>query len=275
LPLLPEENYAVRILMAGGGGAKECDMNENTVATRQAEILDVDVSGNTGTWRDKNRAGNLMLLPNPRFMTDAVLLPDGMVLLVNGATTGKADHSHFPIGYAELFDPRTETFSTFTSMSVPRLYHGSALLLPDGRVMVAGHTEKFNETPNKVNRFEIEILSPPYLFRGPRPVIEFVTASGVTGTIGYGQDVTIYTDRPSDIDRVALIRAGSTTHQLNTDQRYVGMDITQRSSGSITVKAPPDGAVAPPGYYMLFIVDKQRVPSDGYFMRVANLRRNA
>lgn len=266
LPLLPEEGYAVRVLMAGGGGARESDMNGSTIASDSAEILDVDLSGNTGAWRDTNRAGDPLRVTTFRFMSDAVLLPDGTVFLVNGAAVGKADTSYVSVGFAELFDPQTETFRGFTPMSVPRHYHGNALLLPDGRVAVAGHTWDFNKPPLKLNRFEVEVVAPPYLFRGPRPTITNVTHAGLT--VGYGQSVTVSTDRPADIGRVALIRQGSSTHQLNTDQRYVGLVITQRGTNSLTVTAPPDGGVAPPGHYMLFLVDKQGVPSRGQFVRV-------
>jgi hypothetical protein len=266
LPLLPEEGYSVRVLMAGGGGARESDMNGSKTATRTAEILDVGVSRNTGAWRNTNRSGAPLQMTTFRFMSDAVLLPDGTVLFVNGAAVGKADDAHIPVGGAELFDPQSETFRPLTPMSVPRLYHGTALLLPDGRVAVAGHTKEFNKSPVEMNRFEVEMIAPPYLFRGPRPTIMHIAYTGMA--IGYGQNVTVYTDRPADIARVALVRQGSTTHQLNTDQRYVGLTITQRGSGSVTVTAPPDGAVAPPGHYMLFVVDSQGVPSHGQFVRL-------
>jgi hypothetical protein len=241
-------------------------MNPSTTATQTAQILDVDLSVNTGTWRNTNRGGSPLLMATPRFMSDAVLLPDGTVLFVNGAAVGKADHSYISVAFAELFNPQTETFSKLTSISVPRHYHGTALLLPDGRVAIAGHTWEWNQAPVQLDRFEVEVLSPPYLFRGPRPKITYVAYTGTT--IGYGQDITIYTDRPADISRVALVRPGSVTHQLNTDQRYVGVAITQQSSGSVTVKAPPDGTVAPPGYFLLFIIDNQGVPSHGHSVRV-------
>lgn len=266
LPLLPEEGYAVRVLIAGGGGKKESDLNVNTTATQTAEIFgDIDAHEITGTWRDTNRAGEPLRMTTNRFMTDAVLLPDGTVLFVNGCAVGMADESHVSIGFAELFDPQTETFRPFTRISMPRHYHGTALLLPDGRVAVAGHTKEWN-TEIPLDRKEVEVISPPYLFRGPRPKITQVAHSGAM--IGYGQDVTIYTDRSADISRVALLRPGSVTHQLNTDQRYVGLAITQRSSGTVTVTAPPDGAVAPPGYSLLFIVDNQGVPSLGQSVRI-------
>jgi hypothetical protein len=266
LPLLPEEGYTVRVLTAGGGGAPESGMSASTVATRTAEILDVDVTKGTGSWRSTNRAGNTMLMTTNRFMSDGVLLPDATVLFVNGAAVGKADHSHVSVGFAELFDPKTETFRPLTTMAVPRHYHGSALLLPDGRVAVAGHTKEWNHPPVEQNRFEVELINPPYLFRGPRPRITGVAFTG--SAVGYGSDLTVSTDRPADIARVALVRPGSVTHQLNTDQRYVGLTISHRGAASITVKAPPDAPTAPPGYYLLFLVDGRGVPSLGWSVRL-------
>ncbi|TQM43912.1 glyoxal oxidase [Pseudonocardia cypriaca] len=266
LPLLPEAGYAVRVLMAGGGGAKENDLNPATVATRTAEILDIDVSQNTGTWRNTDRSGAPLLMTTSRFMSDGVLLPDGTVLFVNGAATGKADHSHVSVEFAELFDPETESFRPLTSMTIPRHYHGTALLLPDGRVAVAGHTSDFNEPPVKVNRYEVEIVSPPYLFRGPQPAINGITFIG--STLGYGQALIFSTDRPDDIARVALLRPGSVTHQLNTDQRYIGLRITARSGETLSVTAPPGPGIAPPGDYLIFLVDTRGVPSRGHFVRL-------
>jgi len=261
LPLLPEQAYRGSVLMAGGGGAKESALCGDTVANQTAQIFDADLPNNMGTWR---MSANTMA--NPRFMVDAVLLPDGKVLFANGAAMGKADDAHVTVGFAELFDPQTETFSPYTPTSVRRHYHGTALLLPDGRVALAGHTKEWNKSPVEVNQFAIEVISPSYLFRGPRPL---VTHIGFVGSmIGYGQEVTISVDRSADIARVALIRPGSVTHQLNTDQRYVGLTITQRTNGSLTVNAPPESGIAPPGYYMLFVVDNRGVPSVGQFVRL-------
>jgi hypothetical protein len=143
-------------------------------------------------------------------------------------------------------------------MQVDRLYHAGALLLPDGRVLVVG-----SNPARRVNERRIEIYSPPYLFRGPRPIIEEVPSQ-----VAYGESFAIGTPLAEDIDEAALIRPSSTTHCLSTDQRYVGLEITARHANTITVSMPDNPNLAPPGYYMLFILRKG-IPSVATFIQVS------
>lgn len=185
---------------------------------------------------------------------------------------------------AELFDPQTETFSSFTSVSIPRHYHGSALLLPDGRVAVAGHTKEFNKPPVELNRKEVEVISPPYLFRGPRQRITNVAHTGAR--IGYGQDITVSNDRRADIAHVAQLRPGSATDQLNTDQRYVALTVTHPPNprpGARTPSATPSLSRLPAGSRLAHralpqetrlaegVLDRARAQRS--LLRLANLRR--
>jgi hypothetical protein len=209
-----------------------------------------------------------------RVMPDTVLLPDGQLLVVNGAHVGMSGgfliHFGNPLGAsdpalaAELFDPENETWDELCKASVPRLYHATALLLPDARVVVAGHDGFLNMPQPNASRYEIEVFSPPYLFRGPRPVI-----TSAPTYVAYGSVFSIGLDDASKVGSVALVRGASVTHQTNTDQRYVDLAIT--SSGAATtlaLLAPPDGGIAPPGYYMLFAVSKEGVPSVARWVRV-------
>ena len=100
-----------------------------------------------------------------------------------------------------------------------------------------------------------EIFSPPYLFNGARPVIQSAPTS-----LTYGASFTITTTDASTITRVALVRPGATTHADNFDQRYVDLSFTV-GSGTIQATAPVSGSQAPPGYYMLVIVNSNGVPS--------------
>ena len=140
----------------------------------------------------------------------------------------------------------------------------TALLLPDGRVLAAGHDAYLNAPPFDHSRYQLEAFSPPYLFRGPRPLI-----SAAPGQTSYGSTIEIRTSDAADIQSVALIRQGSVTHTINTDQRYVGLAILPpRQSDRLTVQAPPDANIAPPGYYMLFIVNGRGVPSVAAWIRI-------
>jgi hypothetical protein len=136
-----------------------------------------------------------------------------------------------------------------------RMYHATALLLPDGRVLHAGQDSgSYARTA--------EIFSPPYLFRGPRPTI-----SGAPTSAGYGQPLVINTPEAADITTVTLIRAGSTTHEIDTDQRAVPLAFSA-SPGVLTAQVPTNANIVPPGYYMLFIVDRNGVPSEAPWLKL-------
>ena len=142
------------------------------------------------------------------------------------------------------------------AQTAPRMYHSTALLLPDGRVLSAGQSSgKYENTG--------EIFSPPYLFMGPRPVI-----STAPGTLGYGQPFTVTTPQAASISQVALVKAGTVSHSNNFDQRYVNCTFTT-SSGTLSVTSPPNANDAPPGWYMLFLVNSTGVPSVASWVQVS------
>ena len=183
------------------------------------------------------------------------VLPDGNVLVTGGGPTTDAIGLSSAVKAAELWSPVTETWTTMASMQRPRLYHSIALLLPDGRVLVAGGGRWIGSTPDASDQLSAEIYSPPYLFRGARPVI-----TSAPTQIGYGSSMTVQTADAARIASVALIKLGSVTHEFNMDQRFVPLSFTW-GSGSLNVQTPVSGNVAPPGHYMLFIVDTNGVPS--------------
>ena len=139
-------------------------------------------------------------------------------------------------------------------MNAPRLYHSEALLLPDGRVVVLGGG-RFNGIDESTDQLSAEFFSPPYLFKGSRPVI-----SSAPGQLSYGQPFTVQTPDASRIANVSLIRFGAVTHAINMGQRFLPLNFTV-GTGSLTVTAPANSNLAPPGNYMLFILDTNGVPS--------------
>ena len=202
--------------------------------TATSEIADF-----LGAHADLARRGRDELRPG---VDERVLLPDGKVLAVGGGGGGAYTNS---IKQAEMFNPQSETWTPMASQQVPRVYHSTAVLLPDGRVLSAGHDNGAQQTT-------AEIYSPPYLFQGPRPTI-----SSAPSSLSHGGQFTISTPQASSIQRVALVRPSSTTHSLHADQRYVDLSFTATSGTTLSVTAPANGTAAPAGPYMLFLFPLQ------------------
>jgi len=146
-------------------------------------------------------------------------------------------------------------------MVIPRLYHSTSLLLPDGRVLVAGGGRYFG-IADPTDQLSAEIYSPPYLFKGVRPVI-----SSVPSTIQNATNFSLMTPDATQISSAALIRLGAVTHAFDQNQRYVPLTF-QQAAGGLTVQAPSSSNLAPPGYYMLFIVNSTGVPSVASIIKV-------
>ena len=146
---------------------------------------------------------------------------------------------------------------------IPRLYHSNALLLPDARVLIEGGGRFYGFPSNDPSdRLSGEIYSPPYLFKGPRPSI-----SSAPQAATYGSSIVVQTPDAANIASVSLIRLGSVTHTFNTDQRFLPLTFSA-TNGQLTVHAPANSNLAPPGYYMLFILDGNGVPSTAAIMQI-------
>jgi hypothetical protein len=146
-------------------------------------------------------------------------------------------------------------------MSVPRLYHSTAILLPDARVLVAGG----GRGSGGVDYENAQIYSPPYLFAGARPSITSAPA-----TIGYGQNLAVGTSTPSSITGAILIKLAATTHDDNMSQGVQRFSVTgtNRTATGIAVKVASNRNALPPGHYMLFVI-ASGVPSVARIIRVA------
>jgi hypothetical protein len=191
-----------------------------------------------------------------RTQHNLTVLPDGNVFVVGGATTSDVYNTAAAVKTAELWNPDTETFSSLAAMSEPRLYHSTSLLLPDGRVLVAGGGRFGPDFPSA------EVFSPPYLFKGPRPSI--VSAPTV---LQYNNAFGVTTPDAASVAKVVLIGTGAVTHAFDAHQRYMELPFTVAGDG-LSVSAPANGNLAPPGYYLLFVVNGTGVPSVGSIVRL-------
>lgn len=310
-------------MLIGGAGSPH---HIRTPATADCEVLDVDAA--SPAWE------SAAPMHHRRVMPDAVLLPDGTVFVTSGSRAGFADNGADPVYHAEIYDPNADTWTELCPMTIPRLYHASAILLPDARVLVAGSDLEWNPPPFDIAQTEVEVFSPPYLFHGPRPA--FVD-SGLRPHLSatYGASLTVLVDGPEVVEAV-LVRCGTATHSFNSDQRLVALEITSRAQlprfadpvldvadrlvggvrdatrhlfppswqptrrwpprplplpprwpgrrrptwppserplrrrnvQRLTLQLPPDRHIAPPGYYLVFVLSAQRVPSDGRLLRL-------
>jgi hypothetical protein len=245
LPLLPTDGYRPRVLYAGHHPPNVIDLGASSPAwqPRPARALFDPASGQLAY----------------RHHATAVLLPDASVVVVGGHTQAQGPNPP-PVLTPERYDPFAGTWSTLAPAAVPRVYHSVALLLPDGRVWTAGS----DYGPGN-HEARIELFSPPYLFRGPRPTVTSVTPSTLTPG---GATFDVATPDANAITAVALIRCGTATHAYIPDQRYVGLVVQSRTSTKLTIEPPPSNNIAPPGYYLLFLLDTNGVPSRGEFVRI-------
>jgi fibronectin type 3 domain-containing protein len=193
----------------------------------------------------------------PRSFLNLTNLPDGTVLATGGGTDKSGFNDANAVLQPEDWNPATGTWTTYAPMSAPRLYHSVAVLLPDGRVYVAGG----GGDPGVSDQKSAQIFSPPYLFKGPRPTI-----SSAPATLEYGSTAFVGTPDATSISRVSLIRTGSVTHAFDENARATQLSFTQ-TAGGISVTVPANHNDVPPGYYMLFIVNGQGVPSVASFVR--------
>jgi chitodextrinase len=214
-------------------------------ATSQTAVI--DLSQPSPTWR------STAPMHFARAYHNLTLLPDGTVFTSGGESASDGVDLSKAVLPAEIWNPDTETWTQVASLQNGREYHSTALLLPDGRVLMAGG----GQLPNSgaTNQTNAEIYSPPYLFKGARPTI-----TSAPTTFQYGTNFTITTPNAASIAKVALIRTPSVTHAFDQNQRYVPLTFTQ-GSGQLTVTAPANARVAPPGDYMLFILDGNGIPS--------------
>jgi hypothetical protein len=247
LPLQNIDTEKGKILVCGGS-PQAADP-----ATKSAEIA--EPSGTTGLTRR-----TISSMQYARKHLSPVILPTGQIVVFGGNLQAAVS----PVLYPEMFNPETETWTTWPAASVPRMYHSVALLLHDGRVWTAG------TTPDQFKKeVRVEVFNPWYTSE-TRPTISGDATGGA-----YGNTITIPTPNASDITKVSLVKVSATTHHYNTDQRLIWLQIQGKTSSSVTVKAPINNKLAPPGYYLIHVLNSAGVPSVGKFIKLPGSADNS
>jgi hypothetical protein len=228
-----------KILYAGGA-----------LTTNTAEVIDLNQPAPAWSWTNP--------MAHARRHLNLTVLPTGEVLATGGVAGTTFDDVSTGVHAAEIWNPATGQWTTLASNVITRGYHGTSLLLPDGRVLNAGSGDGAG-APNERNA---ELFSPPYLFRGARPVIATAPSE-----VRYGDQFRIETPQAAAITHVSLIRLGAVTHAFDQNQRFQRLSFTADANG-LTVTAPSSSNRTPPGHYMVFILNGNDVPSVSKIIRI-------
>jgi hypothetical protein len=255
--LLPPAQ-AQRVMLMGGG-----NVNYSIPATRLTDLIDLFPTSGSPAYKPGPLLPTGTALVNGQLVTEtasegkmyvsAVILPNGQVFETGGGLINRED----PVFEASMYNPTTNTFTPgMATDPVPRTYHSSAFLLPDGRVMAIG-----NNPGDGSFDMRISVYSPPYLFHGARPQITSVA----TRQWHYGATEQITVNQ--QIVSAELIRPAAVTHSSDPNQRYVALPLTV-SGNHIGLSMTTNPNIAPPGWYMLFVTNANGVPSVAKWVHV-------
>jgi hypothetical protein len=242
LPLNNTSQERGKVMITGGS------QSWNQPALASSRIIDFDAGTNTSPV-----IRNTASMPVGRTFPCTVMLPNGLCAVFGGVSQFVNSYIH----EGAAFDPATETWTTLPAAGVSRTYHSAALLLPDGRVWLASGTPSLASWEHRT-----EFYNPPYYYASSRPVI-----TGRVLTASYGGTMRIPTSS-SSITRVSLVRLGANTHHYDPNMRLVWLQVTGTYSGGIQVAAPINSRIAPPGPYMIHILNSQNVPSQGQIVQI-------
>jgi hypothetical protein len=251
----------------------------NASGGQTSTIEMIDFAERTPRWR---KVGDLI---HPSNTSKAVVLPDGKVFIGHGLSAAGTFEQRAGLRF-QMFDPKTGITTPMTRTTVPRGLHGTATLLPDATVFLAGENREALVRPDDpsfpMGMFPVgdpdlgvpngQIFRPPYLFTATGAATSRPMITNAGEEISYRGHFDIESDRPADqIASVVLLRSDHNTHSFTAGDRYVKLAFEQKGAekkGELRVRAPKLPAQAIPGVYMLFVVDKAGVPSMGRQVRL-------
>jgi hypothetical protein len=253
-----------KILYAGGGGDPNWpSAGDARSPTPTATAERIDLNQASPAWQS---AGNMSV---PRRHLNSTILPDGQVLITGGTRGGGFVNIDPGLATreAELWNPASNEWTTLAAASKMRVYHSVSMLLPDATVLHGSSGDAMARRPDGSigpvpPERNHEIFSPPYLFKGARPTITSAPAE-----VGYNQQFTVETPNHGQVTDVRWIRLGNVTHAFDMGQRANTLSFTRTATG-VEVTAPANPNLAPPGYYQLFILNRNGVPSSSKMIRI-------
>ncbi len=256
----PEEAVAVQydenhILIAGGADA----IDDGLTATNKAAILDMSGPNPIVT--------EIVGMNFDRQLANEVVMPTGDILVIGGNTTGKKFSDPGSVLTPELWNPQTQTWTNLNNMSVPRNYHSTAILLPDGRVFAGGGGYASSNPNHPANHPDAQIFSPPYLFNSNGTLATRPQITSAPELTAPGHNFIVKTNQTPD--RFTMVRLSAVTHSTNTSQRFLEVDFVPKSGGyELSMNSNENTLV--PGYWMLFAFNSQGVPSVSHTIHVSN-----
>ena len=256
-PSGPDGSTSVVLLGGSNSGAAGPGPGTSPPPLATAEVLDLNHP--TDGWSvDPARALN-----RARAHFNTVLLPDGSIFSNGGGYGRKTDSLYSdPVYRAELYTPGAG-WREVGDEADARTYHSTSVLLPDGRVVSAGDDRDIAPEHISLAGRTAQIWSPPYLFDGPRPVVTIAPTA-----VRYDAPFRVaVSGSPAAITRAVLMRPGAVTHAVDMSQREISLDLTAQADG-LTLTTPLNATVAPPGYYMLFLMNAQGVPSVASWVKI-------
>jgi hypothetical protein len=241
--------YAPGKILYVGGGQKQ---PYNGPPTSTAEVIDLNQA--SPRWR------SVPGMAFPRKQLNATILADGSVLVTGGTRGPGFNDQAGAVRAAELWNPETETWRTMAPESETRTYHGTTLLLPNGQVLSSGSGEGGGITYEN-SEFSAQVFSPPYLLNSDGSPAARPSITSAPSRLSYGQSFTVETPDAPTVTRGTLIRLSSVTHAFNASQMIYHLTFAPAGPTSLSTVAPASPNLAPPGPYMLFLINGSGVPS--------------